>query len=81
MAKSQCSESKYFQELYSEMERLYEAKKELAKVDEEMYDLESSRQSCSHAGPTLALRSLRRKKELLEIEIQTIQFHLLKEDK
>ena len=62
------------------MDRLREAKKELAKVLNELYEVESSRQSRSHAGPALALRSLYRKKDLLETEIKTVQFQL-QEDK
>lgn len=58
------------------MDRIREVKKELASVLRELYELETSTQSRSHAGPALTMRSLRRKKDRLETEIQDLQTRL-----
>ncbi len=61
-------------ELFSvDLFRTMDIQKELAKVNAEIYDLETSRQSRSHAGPTLALRSLYRKRDMLELKLLVAQ--------
>ncbi len=54
----------------SELEKL---KEQLSKVNYEIYDIETSSKSNSNPGPILALRSLKRQRDILQDKIKKLK--------
>ena len=54
-------------------EELKQLVEKLREVCDEIYEIQTSTASRSHAGPTLALRSLKRQKEILEKKIELLK--------